>query len=112
LDFSVGRKYVKSRVRGLWIKDSGKQRGVSTPLIKCVRDHPEEFLAFPIELGDIGHNKEPHRPFPLDTVRQWGLKFTLGDSVHSFFERLGELKSAYEVSEEARLRAVPELLKG
>jgi hypothetical protein len=32
--------------------------------------------------------------------------------VHSFLERLGELKSAYEVSDEAMLRAVPELLKG
>jgi hypothetical protein len=31
--------------------------------------------------------------------------------VHSFLERLGELKSAYEVSDEAMLRAVTEILK-
>jgi hypothetical protein len=40
------------------------------------------------------------------------LKFTPGESVHSFLERLGELNLAYEVSDEAMLRAVPELLKG
>jgi hypothetical protein len=32
--------------------------------------------------------------------------------MRSFLERLGEFKSAYEVSDEAMLRAVPELLKG
>ena len=55
---------------------------------------------------------EGRRPLPLDTVRKWGLKFTPDDSVHTFLERLGELKLAYDVSDESMLRAVPELLKG
>ena len=32
--------------------------------------------------------------------------------MHTFLERLGELKLAYDVSDESMLRAVPELLKG
>jgi hypothetical protein len=49
---------------------------------------------------------------PLDTVRKWGLKFTSDNSLHTFLEKLGELKLTCEVGDEAMLRAVPELLKG
>jgi hypothetical protein len=103
---------LRAKLEDCGLEMAGNKEELALHLFKYVRDHPEEFLEFPLELGDISHNKEPRRPFPLDTVRKWGLKFTPGDSVHSFLERLGELKSAYEFSDEALLRAVPELLKG
>jgi hypothetical protein len=34
------------------------------------------------------------------------------DSVHTFLERLDELKVAYRFSDEDMLRAIPQLLKG
>jgi hypothetical protein len=44
-------------------------------------------------------------------VRKWGLKFTPDYCVHTFLERLGELKVAYRFSDEDMLRTIPELLK-
>jgi hypothetical protein len=48
----------------------------------------------------------------LDIVRKWHLKFVPDDSVHTFLERLGELKLAYGVSDENMLKAIPEILRG
>jgi hypothetical protein len=60
----------------------------------------------------VGYVSEPSRILPLDIVRKRGLKFALDDSVHNFLESLSELNLAYEVSDDAMLHAVPELLKG
>jgi hypothetical protein len=46
------------------LEKAGSKEELALRLLKCVRDHPEEFLKFPLELGDLGHNKEPHRPSP------------------------------------------------
>jgi hypothetical protein len=110
--FQLDESTLRAELENCGLDIAGSKEELALRLFKYFRDHLEEFLEFPLELGDICHNKELHRPFPLDTVRKWGLKFTPGDSVYFFLERLGELKSAYEVGDKAMLRAVPELLKG
>jgi hypothetical protein len=103
---------LKAELEDCGLEVTGSKEDLALRLFQYVRDHPEEFSEFSAELGEVSQVTESQRPLPLDTVRKWGLKFTPYDSVHTFLERLGELKVAYRFSDEDMLRAIPELLKG
>ncbi|XP_023718752.1 uncharacterized protein LOC111870582 [Cryptotermes secundus] len=110
--FQLDEVTLKAELEDCGLDVTGSKEDLTLRLFQYVRDHPEEFLKFPSDLGEISQGVEGRRPLPLDTVWKLGLKFTPDDSVHTFFERLGELKLAYDVSDESMVRAVPVLLKG
>jgi hypothetical protein len=61
---------LRAELEDCGLEIAGNKEELALRLFKYVRDHPEEFL----ELGDIGHNKEPHRPFPPGHCQKMGFE--------------------------------------
>jgi hypothetical protein len=69
---------LRAKLEDCALRIPGSKEELALCLFKYIRDHPEKFLEFPLELGDIGHDKEPHIPFPLDIVRKMGFEIYTG----------------------------------
>jgi threonine synthase len=102
---------LKEELKEFGLPVDGEWDDLERILVQHVFTNPSEYSGESDLPETVNVTIESNKPPMLDAVRKWNLKFCPEDSVHTFLERLGELKLALGVSDENMLKTITEILR-